>query len=228
MQNLLLLHGAIGSSEQLLPLKNVLADSYNVFVLDFPGHGGKELPDEFSIPLFADSVIDFMKENNITSTNIFGYSMGGYVGMYLAKYQPKLVQKVITLATKFYWDEDVAAKETKMLQPEVIEQKVPAFAGILKQRHAPQDWKLVLQRTAEMLLSLGKKNCLQLDDYTTIEASCLVLLGDKDKMVTLEETEAVYKQLGIGRMEILENTPHPIKQVNIQQLTEKIINHIGT
>ena len=101
-----------------------------------------------------------------------------------------------------------------MLQPEVIEQKIPAFAETLKQRHAPQDWKLVLNKTAEMLLEMGKDNPLKLEDYTSIAQSCMIMLGDKDKRVTLEESEAVAKNLPNADLKILNDTPHPIEQVN--------------
>ncbi len=51
--------------------------------------------------------------------------MGGYVALYLAKHHLQLVHKIFTLATKFHWDETVAANENKRLQPEGIEEKVP-------------------------------------------------------------------------------------------------------
>ena len=54
--------------------------------------------------------------------------MGGYVALQLANKHPKYVQKIITLGTKFAWDKETAAKEVKMLNPEKIEEKIPAFA----------------------------------------------------------------------------------------------------
>jgi len=146
--------------------------------------------------------------------------MGGYVAMYLAKHHPELVNGIATLATKFEWNEGIAAKEIKMLQPEIMEQKIPAFAEILKQRHAPQDWKPVLNKTAEMLLQMGKNNPLKLEDYRSIKQSCLLMLGDKDKMVGIEETEAVAKALPGAEYIFLSDTPHPIEQVNTIILAE--------
>lgn len=140
--------------------------------------------------------------------------------MYLAKHHPALVNNIATLATKFEWSESIAAKEVKMLQPDVIEQKLPAFAETLKQRHAPQDWKQVLHTTAEMLLQMGKDNPLKPEDYHDIQHQILVMLGDKDKMVSLEETEAVAKALPNAAFKILNDTPHPIEQVNTTILAE--------
>lgn len=226
MQHLLLLHGAIGSSEQLKELAELLQSDFIVHVFDFPGHGGKALPPTFSIEYFAESVMDFLKDKAINRISIFGYSMGGYVAMYLAKHHPGLVVHVITLATKFDWDETIAAKEVKMLQPDVINTKLPAFAETLQLRHFPTDWKFVLNRTAEMLTSLGKNNTLKLLDYATISTQCLVMIGDRDKMVSLDETVAVYRQLPEGQLAVLPSTPHPIEQVNIDLLANHLRNFI--
>ncbi len=219
MRNLLLLHGAIGAKEQLYLLAESLQHHYTIHTLNFSGHGGNSIPDDpFSIELFAKDVLEYMQQQSIENISIFGYSMGGYVGMWLAKNYPEKINRLITLATKFYWDETIASKEIKMLNAETIEQKVPAFANQLKQRHAPNNWKLVMQKAAEMLVNLGINNTLKTEDYSSIAISCLLMLGDRDKMVTLDETVAVYKQLSNAQFGVLPNTPHPVEQVNIDML----------
>lgn len=226
MTPILLLHGAIGAASQLIPLKNRLSNSYaDIHLLNFSGHGGEGMPDgAFSIPIFAEDVRYYIEKNNLERVNIFGYSMGGYAGMYLAKKYPEKINKIITLATKFHWDEDIAAKEMQQLNPDKIAGKVPAFAAALQERHAPNDWKVVLSKTASMLEALGKNNALQLSDYTDIKAPCLLLLGDRDKMITIEETLQVYKTLPQAQMGMLPHTPHPIEQVNLKILSAMIEN----
>ncbi len=223
MQHLLLLHGAIGSKEQLYSLTEAVGSFFKIHTLNFSGHGGNNFPEaDFSIALFAEEVVTYLKQNQIEYVHVFGYSMGGYVAMYLAKHHPSLVQKVITLATKFNWDETIAAKEVKMLQPDVIELKIPAFAHTLKERHAPNDWKQVLYKTADMLKELGKNNALQIADYANIQQYCLLMLGDRDTMVTLEETNHVYKQIPKAALCVLPNTAHPIEQVSANMLSYHI------
>ena len=204
MKNLLLLHGAIGSEKQFDSLKSEFANDYNVFTFNFPGHGGIEIPpDGFSIDMFAKSVIDFLNANMLEKVSIFGYSMGGYVGMYLAKKFPERVERLITLATKFQWNEETSDKEVQMLNPEKIEAKIPAFAAELKRRHQPVDWKEVLRATGNFLTVMGKNNPLKSDDYPEIDIPILILLGDRDKMVTLDETVNVYKLLPNAQFGVL-------------------------
>ena len=184
-------------------------------MFDFSGHGSAAMPDgPFSIELFAADALQYMNERQIDKVCVFGYSMGGYVAMYLAKQYPEKISKVITLATKWHWDEDTAAKEIQMLNPEKIAHKLPAFAATLVQRHAPNDWKDVLQKTTEMMIALGKDNTLKVDDHAAINIPVLLMLGDRDKMVSLDETLAVYKTLPAAQLAVLPGTPHPIEQTD--------------
>jgi len=223
MQHIILLHGALGSKEQMQPLAAELKNEFQVHAFNFSGHGGRPFPDTaFSIPLFAVQIAQYMHETGIAQAYIFGYSMGGYAAFYLAKHHPEKVNKLITLATKFHWDEKTAAREVKMLDGKTIREKVPAFAAQLQQRHAPNDWLTLLAKTSELLIDLGKTNTLQPEDYATITTPGLLLLGDRDKMVTLDETMAVYKQLPHAQLGVIPGTPHALEQVNITILTEMI------
>ncbi len=220
---LLLLHGAIGSSAQLLPLKTLLQNDHDVRIFDFPGHGGKPFPAEpFSIRLFAESVLEWMDEMNFPSVDFFGYSMGGYVALYIARHHPERVGKIITLATKFGWDEATAQKEVKMLNPEKIAEKVPKFAEALQSRHTPLDWKEVLQKTAAMMLALGKQPELSPEDFQSIRTPVLLTVGDSDTMVTREETEAVHRLIPGAQFQLLTGTPHPIEQVEEGRVEELV------
>jgi pimeloyl-ACP methyl ester carboxylesterase len=228
MQTIILLHGAIGAASQLSRLADALSSDFRVFTFDFPGHGGKDDGGAvFSMEFFADAVLSFMADQGLEKASIFGYSMGGYVGMFLAKHHPDKIEKVITLATKFQWDEAIAANEVKMLNPDKIEQKLPAFAESLRAMHAPFDWKALLHKTADLLTALGKDNTLKPTDYSSITTPALLMLGDRDKMVTLEETLAVYKTLPNAKLGVLPGTPHPIDQVDTGLLAFLIKGFVG-
>lgn len=228
MQHLILLHGALGSKDQLQPLTKALDNTFQVHSFNFGGHGGRPFPDiAFSIPLFAKQIAEYMKETNIAQANIFGYSMGGYAAMHLARHHPDKINRLITLAAKFHWDDKTAAREVKMLDGNTIREKVPAFAARLQQHHAPNDWLVLLDKTKELLTNLGKQNTLQLEDYAAITAPSLILLGDRDKMVTLDETVAVYKQLPNAQLGVLPGTPHAFEQVNVPVLAEMIMRFVN-
>jgi pimeloyl-ACP methyl ester carboxylesterase len=215
MKHLLLLHGAIGSKEQLQNLAGSLAGDFHLHTIDFSGHGGQEITGPFSIEHFAGQILEWLRKNAMDKINIFGYSMGGYVAMYLAAHHPEHVDSIITLATKYKWTPEIAAKEASMLNPLTIEAKLPEFAVQLQQRHHPSDWKVVLEETASMLHKMGQQPPLSQADFGRINCRVLLLLGDRDRMVTQEETMEVYKLLPKAQLEILPNTHHPIEKVDV-------------
>lgn len=223
MQKLLLLHGALGSTKQLFPLYEQLRNDFEIYLLNFTGHGGEEIPAEpFSIKLFSQDIMKFLEKGKMESISIFGYSMGGYAALYLARHYPYLVDKVFTFATKFDWSEETAKKETKMLDPQKIEEKVPKFAEELKRRHEPQDWKIVLQKTSEMMLNLGKEKELSTDDIKKIKHNVLVGVGDKDNMVTIEETLCAYQNLPAGNLLIMPGVLHPVEKMPVIRLANEV------
>lgn len=227
MNSLLLLHGAIGAKDQLKPLAEALSNDFDVHTINFSGHGGEDLPPSYSIERFADDVLNWMVEHNKETIDIFGYSMGGYVGLYLALHHPERVGKLFTLATKLEWSPDIAARETKMLNPEKIAEKVPAFATALEQRHAPQDWTAVMHRTADMMVKMGEKNPILPEQFEQIETPVTISLGDRDSMVSMDETYKVYRQLKNARMIMMPDTPHPIEKVSTSRLSAEILQFFG-
>jgi pimeloyl-ACP methyl ester carboxylesterase len=221
--SLILLHGAISSGKQFDRLLPLLNKEFDVHIFSFPGHGGKEIPSEpFSIDLFASALLEYLHSEKISSASVFGYSMGGYVALYLASRHPLLFNKIFTLGTKLEWTEDIAAKETSQLNPEKIEAKVLAFAEALKQLHSPEDWKTVLHKTSELLINLGRNPILNEKDFQKIKIPVLIGLGDEDKMVSKAESENAVNQLKHGRLLLLPETHHVFEKVNQHVLAEYI------
>ena len=219
MEKLLLLHGALGSQNQFEPLKKALSTNYEVFTLDFYGHGTNAAETQpMRIEALADQILAWLEAQQLDSIAIFGYSMGGYVALYLAAHHPEKVAEIFTLATKFDWNPETAAKEVKLLDPEKIEAKVPAFAKDLAQRHGENSWKGVLHSTAEMMLHLGQQPALSAEDFATIQTRVLVSVGDRDTMVSLAETVEVYRQLPNGSLIVLPETIHPLEKVSVDRL----------
>jgi pimeloyl-ACP methyl ester carboxylesterase len=228
MEPILLLHGALGAQSQLEPLAAALGSHYQVQLFNFTGHGGRPLPAEgLAMQRFADELRDFIQVNGLQRPAIFGYSMGGYAAMLACRQQPELFGRLITLATKYHWDEPTAEKEVKMLDPATVQAKLPAFAETLAQRHAPHQWQALMVATAGMLRQLGQQPPLAPEDFAAIPHPSLLMLGDRDKMVTLEETYQTYRQLPQAQMAVLPNTSHPLEQVDVPLLAGMVQRFIG-
>ncbi|MCD6018580.1 MAG: alpha/beta hydrolase [Bacteroidetes bacterium] len=227
MKTIILLHGAIGAKDQFISLSNELKqEGFNVLTFNFSGHGQTAFQNQFGIEQFAKELEQFIKDNLLKKPSVFGHSMGGYVALCLASRHSDLIGNIITLGTKFEWNSEVLQKEVRTLKPEIIMEKQPKFGELLKRRHG-NDWEALLQKTTEMMTNLGNKNALSLNDFASIENRVLIGLADKDNMVRLEETTAVYKQLKNGAMYMLPETKHPFESVNVGVLVKIISSFIN-
>ena len=225
---LVLLHGALGAKSQFEPWLPLLEDNFQIHCLDFEGHGSQPFSDrQFAIAHFAENLSDFLTQHDIQKANIFGYSMGGYVALYLASRQPERFAKIFTFASKFHWTPESAEKEAKMLDVETILKKVPKFADMLAKRHYGNDWQGHLSRTALMMKALGESPALGPNDFANVLTPTRLGIGDRDKMVTFEETVTVYRQIQGAEFQVLPQTPHPLEKIDPERICQEITSYFS-
>ncbi|GAB4580370.1 MAG: hypothetical protein Fur0022_31100 [Anaerolineales bacterium] len=217
--SLLLLHGALGTQTQWDHLVDQLADDFDVHRLTFEGHGDQALGhDRFRIEHFAANVIAYLDAHGLTQTDIFGYSMGGYVALTLAASHPDRVRRIFTLGTELVWTPERAARDVKMLDADKIAEKVPAFARTLEARHPAFGWRNVLAATMEMLIDLGQNPRLTEETFRTLPHRIRLGVGDQDTTAGVEDTVAVFRWLQKGELQVFPSTPHPFERVDVGML----------
>jgi pimeloyl-ACP methyl ester carboxylesterase len=226
--NLILIHGALGSASQLRPLADALRRALTLHVVELDGHGDTpSARDAFAIEDFADDVRRFITTNAIRDAALFGYSMGGYVALHLAAESPELVSSVATLGTKLAWSPDVAARETSRLDPAAIRAKVPKFAEALERRHAGAGgWETVLSRTATLMTELGRHPRVDAAVLARIPQRVRLMVGDRDAVVSIDETSAAARDLKQGELCVLPATAHPLEQVRIPLLASLLTDFV--
>lgn len=212
MPNLILLHGALGHSDIFKSYLNVLSSYFTVHTPLFSGHGDLELPTGgLSIKKYVEELSEYCKVNHLTDVSIFGHSMGGYVALCYAMENSENTHSIITLGTKFDWSEEQALKESKMLNPDVILERIPQYAQLLESQHGTK-WKQLLPAIADLMVDLGKNSPLE-NNLATITTPVQIMVGDKDNMVTLEESAKVYRSLPNAKLAVLPDTKHPMDKV---------------
>lgn len=225
-QPIILLHGALGSQAQLAALQKELESQYDVYSLDFEGHGDNRSNGDFNMDVFVQNVLDLIDDHKLNNAPIFGYSMGGYVALHLALLHPERVEKIITYGTKFDWKPETSAREVKMLDPGVIEEKVPKFAHHLQAIHGKDNWKTVLHKTADMMIGLGDEPPLTAESLSKIQQQVMIAIGTEDNMVSLEESEATAVSIKNGTLEILEEFVHPLERNDPQVMANLIKEYL--
>jgi len=100
---LLLLHGIGGSWRSWQTILDPLAAEREVIAVDLPGHGDTSpLSGETSIRTLADSVTEFVNENNLNGVDAVGSSMGARLVLELAR-RGGVVGGVVSLDPGGFW-----------------------------------------------------------------------------------------------------------------------------
>jgi 3-oxoadipate enol-lactonase len=101
----LLLHGWTASADlNFFPVYECLARSYRVIALDQRGHGrGMRSVAPFSLEDCADDAAALLGQLGVGHVIVVGYSMGGPVGLLLARRHPGLVAGLVMQATALEW-----------------------------------------------------------------------------------------------------------------------------
>ena len=103
-QNMVIIHGLLGSGDNWKSIANQLNDTHNVYSLDLPNHGQSKSLETFNYPILANLIAAFITNYQLEGCVLLGHSMGGKVAMQLAHNHPALISKliVVDIAPKHY------------------------------------------------------------------------------------------------------------------------------
>jgi pimeloyl-ACP methyl ester carboxylesterase len=215
---LLIVHGALGSAEQMAPLAAAIRDALpelTVQVVELPGHGATPLAGRpFSMATFTAAVTAASATAPALPPLVFGYSMGGYVALLHEATHPGAFAGIVTLGTMLDWSPAVAAGAAARLDPVVLAAKVPAFAAQLAERHAASGgWEAMMTNTASLLRTLGEAPPLHADTLALVACPVQLLVGARDDTTSFASTAQWATHVPRGTATELADVPHPIEKV---------------
>jgi pimeloyl-ACP methyl ester carboxylesterase len=215
----LFLHGALGAATQFDTFFSQYPEIKSTAIsLNFPGHGGLPATESFSLSYLGANIIQYLDDNDIAQTHLFGYSMGGYIALYLAWQYPERIHSVITLNTKLDWTPEVAAKMQSMMDPAKISVKAPQVAAQMAAVHAPGDWTELAAETARFLEVLASGGGLPDAAFSLISAPVVMLRGEKDHVVTAQECERIAALIPHARYAEVPESGHQWEQVQFSAI----------
>lgn len=126
---LIVLHGLLGSHQNLLPACRQWAAHFRVFALDQRNHGHSPHHDEMSYAVMAQDVVKFMDAHQLATAHVLGHSMGGKTAMQLALHHPARVNKlvVVDMSPRAYQPRfDTLLRTLSELRPERFKTRLEA------------------------------------------------------------------------------------------------------
>jgi pimeloyl-ACP methyl ester carboxylesterase len=211
---LLLIHGGILTGDSWQPYLAGLAEHYCVITPDSRGHGRTANPTGgMSFRLLAEDMVALMQALDIQKPLIYGYSDGGQVALEIGMRYPDLPQALVvggahlelTEGSRRWVCSILGDAESPDVDIEKFERENPDFAAGLQEDHGPDGWKTLLRQIKPMWNS--RLNYAQ-DDFARLVAPTLVLLGDRDDFVPVEDAVEMYRLLPNAELAVVPGANH--------------------
>ena len=202
-ETVLLLHGGLSSSEDLLgSIGGPLSERYRVVAFDRRGHGRTKdsVASAFHYDDMATETVDVLESVVRGPAHLVGWSDGGIIALLLAIRRPDLVSKVVTIGANYHHDGIVSAP----LSPDSPEMAMLASSYAERSPDGADHFPEVLRKTLTMFDTEPE---LTIADLAQIAAPVLVMSGD-DEVVHLEHTLSLYKALPAGQLAVVPGTSH--------------------
>ncbi|MEM9000298.1 MAG: alpha/beta fold hydrolase [Bacteroidota bacterium] len=193
------LHGYTQSSVSWKPFIKDYEKEYEVYLIDLTGHGKSEaFKEDLSIRAVAKDLNSLIEYLNLDNIKAIGFSFGGDVLYQLALINPPLITSMITIGAVVTW--------TINDFPEYLE----AFT-YENRDHFP--WLKISHSGDEQIktmLNQFKNYTVKLSDeeIQNIIPEVLLIIGDDDEGINLEEVIRVKKNLPDVDLWILPNVSH--------------------
>jgi pimeloyl-ACP methyl ester carboxylesterase len=84
----------------------------------------------------------------------------------------------------------------------------------------------VLGRTATLMTELGGRPLVDDGLLARIHQPVRLMVGDRDALVSIDETASVARKLVQGQLAVLPGTPHPIEQVRSGIVASMILDFL--
>lgn len=228
---LLLLHGFMASFYSFRHLVPGLSRHFRVITLDLNGFGLTErpaAPEAYRIEHQADLVARVLAEIGAGPATILGHSYGAAVALVTARRHPAAVRGLILVspASRFdklpwYWQvrpgkEVVYLICRRFLSDPLRYRRLSGRAFYLSEAHSEEDaeryraFLLIegLRSTVFGYLEMLSGKGFARIPFQEIHQPALVIAGDRDEVIPLEQCREVAGQLPAGRLEIFEDCGH--------------------
>jgi pimeloyl-ACP methyl ester carboxylesterase len=211
-QPLILIHGAFGSSADWAASAPAFAPHFRVIMPDSRGHGRTANPrGELSYRMMADDMAAFISGLGLEKPLVAGWSDGGQIALEMGIRYPDLVSAYI-VGGAFY-------KLTEQYQEAIIGLGIEGSGRINVEalKVAFGNWNAELEAQAlQLSVPFWAEPNYSSAEFARITAPTLVLLGDRDEAIPVEQAVEMYRQIPQAELAIVPGADHSFSAVGME------------
>jgi len=232
---LLILHGWAGSSGSWIDVQRILAkEGFKVIVPDLPGFGKSHTPSvPWGIAEYSEFILNFLQKMGLKKVNLLGHSFGGRIAIKFASHYPERLKKLILCAS--------AGIKHNLTFPQKIVLNLALIGNFLFSKKLLRRFKDVARNIFYMFLrkkDYTKVNGVMKETFkrvveedirpelTNIGAKTLLIWGEKDKSVPLEDAYLMKENISHSILEIIPGASHTSNLESPQKLSSVISNFL--
>lgn len=215
---LLLLHGGLESGRTWAHLVPELASGFRVITVDVRGHGRSTNPaGELTYPRIAADLAELIDAVSLDPPFVVGWSDGGQHALHLALRSPRHVRAFVAGAADYrrtpeseewvrdFFGVDASGRADLARVEQSLGASYPRFRGM----HAGGDeqWRALVDQTARLWRDYPG---LSSDEFRRITRPALVLVGDRDDGVPVEDAVAMYRALPNAELAVRAHGTHSL------------------
>lgn len=216
-QPLILLHGGSATLAMWRGLVPRLAQHFQVIAIDNRGHGKTDNPTgKMTYRLMADDVAAFIKVTGLVKPFLCGYSDGGQILLELGMNYPNLARALVIGGAYRELTEERKQAFAAMAMPgpglvdfATLLQHGGGYVEAYRKAHGtpadPERWRTMFLQLSECWYEPMNHTRT---DLQRIQEPVLLLIGDRDEFITVEENVAMYRDLAKGELVVIPNGTH--------------------
>lgn len=196
---LIFLHGYSMSSKSWIPYVSDFDKEYEVYLIDLTGHGRSEaFKEDLSIKSVAEDLNFLIQYLKLEKIKAIGFSFGGDILFQLALLNPTLIESMITIGAVGTW----TVNDFPQYQNGFTYENRENFPWLETSHNNDDQIKSIMDQFKNYTVELSDK------ELQRIQPEVLMIMGDDDVGMDLEEVARVRKNLLNSDLWILPNVAH--------------------
>jgi len=229
---LLILHGWGRGSDSWEAVQVRLAQQgYRVLVPDLPGFGKTEAPKSvWGVKEYADFILQFAEMLRLHRFILFGHSFGGQVAVWFAAAHPEKLEKLILVAPAAIRKEPgprenvikYVAKAGSIALSLIPSEKIQGFLRkVFSRIIGRSDYLEAGEIKRKIMQKVIREDLSEL--FSHISTNTLLLWGEKDRPVPIEDAYVIKRQLPNSSLKIIPGAGHRIHREAPEQVAAAVL-----